>query len=331
MPLKITVIIPHRIGENIEKTLEGVYLSNYPKEYIEIFQAEGTHPTVQRNECIKQSLGDIIYFIDNDSIVSADNLKEASEIFEKDDKVAIVGGPAVHRVSSLIEMYIDKCMKSYYAVGPIANRYRANNVGIKEGTDRDVILCNLFVRRDVILKAGLFNENLYPNEENALIDKILSLGYKLIYDPKILVERPPRSNLKLYIKMLLNYGRGRFEQLFRDFNTKNLIFTLPALFSTYIILAPIMLLLYHFLKVNIIKFYFLPLCVYAILTFFAGFFSAIEDKGIINKLLGIFIYPFMFFITHFFYGFGFFYGILRIITKFRRIAKFSIKKYKSFG
>ena len=162
MPLKITVIIPHRIGENIEKTLEGVYLSNYPKEYIEIFQAEGTHPTVQRNECIKQSLGDIIYFIDNDSIVSADNLKEASEIFEKDDKVAIVGGPAVHRVSSLIEMYIDKCMKSYYAVGPIANRYRANNVGIKEGTDRDVILCNLFVRRDVILKAGLFNENLYP-------------------------------------------------------------------------------------------------------------------------------------------------------------------------
>ncbi|MEI0478774.1 glycosyltransferase [Brachyspira pulli] len=331
MPLKITVIIPHRIGENIEKTLEGVYLSNYPKENIEIFQAEGTHPTVQRNECIKQSLGDIIYFIDNDSIVSADNLKEASEIFEKDEKVAIVGGPAVHRVSSLTEMYIDKCMRSYYAVGPIANRYRSNNVGIKEGTDRDVILCNLFVRRDVILKAGLFNENLYPNEENALIDKILSLGYKLIYDPKILVERPPRSNLKLYIKMLLNYGRGRFEQLFRDFNTKNLIFTLPALFSTYIILAPVMLLLYHFFEVNIIKFYFLPLYIYAILTFFAGFFSAIEDKGIINKIIGIFVYPFMFFITHFFYGFGFFYGILRILTKFHRIAKFSIKKYKSFG
>ena len=64
MSLKITIIIPHRIGENIENTLEWVYLSNYPKEYIEIFQAEGTHPTVQRNECIKQSSGDIIYFID---------------------------------------------------------------------------------------------------------------------------------------------------------------------------------------------------------------------------------------------------------------------------
>ena len=193
--------------KNIDKTLAGVYLSNYPKENIEIFQAEGTHPTVQRNECIKQSLGDIVYFIDNDSIVNADNMKEANIIFENDEKVAIVGGPAVHKVSSLIEMYIDKCMRSYYAVGPIANRYRVNDTDIKEGTDRDVILCNLFIRRDVLFEAGLFDESLYPNEENALIDKILSLGYKLIYNPKIIVERPPRANLKLYIKMLINYCR----------------------------------------------------------------------------------------------------------------------------
>ncbi|MEI0516243.1 glycosyltransferase [Brachyspira murdochii] len=331
MPLKITVVIPHRIGENIEKTLAGVYLSNYPKEDIEIFQAEGTHPTVQRNECIKQSLGDIIYFIDNDSIVSADNMKEASIIFEGDEKVAIVGGPAVHKVSSLVEMYIDRCMRSYYAVGPIANRYRVNNTDIKDGTDRDVILCNLFIRRDVLFEAGLFDESLYPNEENALIDKILSLGYKLIYNPKIVVERPPRANLKLYIKMLLNYGRGRLEQLFRDFNSKNLIFTLPALFSAYIVLCPIILALYIIFQVNIMKFYFLPLYVYIILTVLTGFIYALNDNGIINKIRGIFVYPFMFFITHFFYGFGFFYGILRIVTKFRRIAKFSVKKYKSFG
>ena len=331
MSLKITVIIPHRIGENIEKTLEGVYLSNYPKENIEIFQAEGTHPTVQRNECIKQSLGDIIYFIDNDSIINPDNMKEASDIFENNEKVAVIGGPAVHRVNSLIEMYIDNCMKSYYAVGPIANRYRVNDCDAKEGTDRDVILCNLFVRREVLFEAGLFNENLYPNEENALIDKILSLGYKLIYNPKIIVERPPRANLKAYIKMLLNYGRGRLEQLFRDFNPKNLIFILPSLFSTYIMLIPIILSVYFVSKMNIIKFYFFPLYIYMVLTFIAGIIYAFKDNGIINKLRGLFIYPFMFFITHFFYGFGFFYGILRIITKFNRVAKFSIKKYKSFG
>lgn len=328
--LKFTIIIPHRVGENIEKTLEGVYLSNYPKENIEIFQAEGTHPTVQRNECIKQSSGDIVYFIDNDSIVTADNIKEASAIFESDEKIAIVGGPAIHKVSSLIEMYIDKCMRAYYAVGPIANRYRFDNSDVKEGSDRDVILCNLFVRRNVLFEAGLFNEDLYPNEENALIDKILSLGYKLIYNPRIIVQRPPRSNLKAYIKMLLNYGRGRFEQLFRDFNIKNLIFILPSLFANYILLSPIVLCVYHFSKLNVLKYYFLPLLVYIIMTFFAGIVYSFCDKGFISKIRGIFIYPFMFFITHFFYGLGFFYGIIRIITKFKRVATFSIKKYKSF-
>ena len=66
------------------------------------------------------------------------------------------------------------------------------------------------------------------------------------------------------------------------------------------------------------------------MTFLAGLVYSFCDKGFISKIRGIFIYPFMFFITHFFYGLGFFYGIIRIITKFKRVATFSIKKYKSF-
>ena len=327
MSLKITIIIPHRIGENIENTLEWVYLSNYPKEYIEIFQAEGTHPTVQRNECIKQSSGDIIYFID---IISPDNILEAVKIFENDENVAIVGGPAIHSINSKIEMYIDKCMRSYYAVGPIANRYSIDNVDIKDGSDRDVILCNLFIKRKVLFEVGLFNESLYPNEENALIDKILSLGYKLIYNPKIIIKRPPRANLREYIKMLINYGRGRFEQLFRDFNKKNLIFTLPSLFAGYILLIPIVMILYLYIRDYIIFIYFIPLLLYILITFISGIIYAFMDIGIINKINGFFIYPFMFFITHFSYGLGFFYGLIRIISGFKRVAKFYVKKLKSF-
>ena len=331
MSLKVTVIIPHRIGENIESTLVGIYLSDYNKNNIEIFQAEGTHPTVQRNECLKKASGDIIYFIDNDSLVDPLNIKRAVEIFESNEKVAIVGGPAIHIISNTKERYIDSCMRSYYAVGPIANRYSKNSSTYREGTDRDVILCNLFVRRDVIFEAGLFDEDLYPNEENALIDKILSLGYKLMYDPEIIVRRPPRGNLKSYIKMLLNYGRGRFEQLYKNFNKKNLIFTLPAFFSIYIILLPIVLAIYLYTKINYIGVYFIPFIVYSAITILAGIIKSIRDKGIINKILGIFVYPFMFFITHMFYGLGFFYAVFRIITGYKRVTKFNINKYKSFS
>ena len=265
MSLKVSVIIPHRIGEKIENTLAGIYMSDYDKNKIEIFQAEGTHPTVQRNECIKQASGDIVYFIDNDSMVNPNNIKKAVEIFEKNENVAIVGGPAIHKANSSKERYIDRCMQSYYAVGPIANRYSINKSSYREGTDRDVILCNLFIRLNVLFEVGLFNESLYPNEENALIDKILSLGYKLMYDPQIIVKRPPRKNLRLYIKMLLNYGRGRLEQLYRDFNKKNLIFTLPAFFSLYIILSPIVFIIFKISKINYVAFYFIPLIIYLII------------------------------------------------------------------
>lgn len=336
MSLKVTVIIPHRVGENIENTLAGIYMSDYDKNNIEIFQAEGTHPTVQRNECIKQASGDIVYFIDNDSMINPNNIKKAVEIFETNENVAIVGGPAIHNVNSSKEKYIDKCMRSYYAVGPIANRYSVNKTSSREGTDRDVILCNLFIRLNVLFEAGLFNESLYPNEENALIDKILSLGYKLMYDPQIIVKRPPRSSLRLYIKMLLNYGRGRFEQLYRDFNKKNLIFTLPAFFSLYIIFLPIVLFIFLITKIVFLALYFIPFGLYFAVTLLAGIITSLKEVGFINKIKDFFVFPYMFFITHFFYGLGFFYGIIRIAKGFthagrrQRTVKFNIKKFKSF-
>lgn len=331
MPLKVSIIIPHREGESIANTLAGVYLSNYPKDLIEIFQAEGTHPTVQRNACIKEATGDIIYFIDNDSIIKPDNIKIASELFENNDNIAIIGGPATHTINTDIEIYIDNCLCSYFAVGPISARYSKQNTKVREGTDKDVILCNLFIKRDAIIEAGFFNEELYPNEENALIDRIISLGYKLIYNPNIIVNRPPRASIGAYIKMLLNYGRGRFEQLIREFNLKNIIFTIPMMFTFYVVLIPIIFVLYMFTSKTYFCLYFLPFLLYLIMTCFVGFLTAMRETGFFRKIIGIFIYPSMFFITHFFYGLGFFYGILRLCIGVKKMARFTVNKYKSFG
>jgi GT2 family glycosyltransferase len=75
-----------------------------------------------------------------------------------------------------------------------------------------LILCNLLARRDALLELGGFNEALYPNEENALMDELQERGGKLLYDPELVVYRPPRATIRAYCKMLLNYGRGRAEQ-----------------------------------------------------------------------------------------------------------------------
>ncbi len=84
--------------------------------------------------------------------------------------------------------------------------------------EKELILCNLVARRDTMLRLGGFNEALYPNEENALMDEIQKQGGKLLYDPEFFIYRRHRRTLKAFIKMLMNYGRGRAEQ-FREHPT----------------------------------------------------------------------------------------------------------------
>ena len=54
---------------------------------------------------------------------------------------------------------------------------------VRATSEKELILCNLVARREAMLELGGFNEALYPNEENALMDELQKRGGKLIYDP----------------------------------------------------------------------------------------------------------------------------------------------------
>jgi succinoglycan biosynthesis protein ExoA len=61
-----------------------------------------------------------------------------------------------------------------------------------------------------LLQHGGFNEALYPNEENALMDNIQKAGGKLLYDPELFVWRRPRRTLKQFTRMLIDlWARAR--------------------------------------------------------------------------------------------------------------------------
>ena len=94
-----------------------------------------------------------------------------------------------------------------------SSRARYAPVGkLRETSEKELILCNQLARRETVLRHGGFNEALYPNEENALMDDIQKHGGKLLYDPELLVYRRPRRTLQAFAKMLRTYGRGRAEQ-----------------------------------------------------------------------------------------------------------------------
>jgi hypothetical protein len=102
-------------------------------------------------------------------------------------------------------------LSSWLAFGPSRARYARAGLA-RESGEKELILCNLMARRDPVLELGGFNEALYPNEENALMDELQKRGGKLIYDPELFVYRRPRHSLAAFFKMLRTYGRGRAEQ-----------------------------------------------------------------------------------------------------------------------
>src|SRR6185437_12665324 len=79
-----------------------------------------------------------------------------------------------------------------------------------------------------------FDESLYPNEENALMDAVLKCG-KLLYDPEMIVHRRPRSNFKSFAKMLFSYGGGRAQQFRLHPTAGSFINFVPPAFCVYLL------------------------------------------------------------------------------------------------
>jgi cellulose synthase/poly-beta-1,6-N-acetylglucosamine synthase-like glycosyltransferase len=189
---------------------------------------------VQRNAAVRVARGGWIYFLDDDSVAPPDNLRLALPQLNT-PAVAMLGGPNVCPANATpLQHAFAEVMGSWLAFGPSRARYTPVGI-VRESGEKELILCNLLVRREPFLAAGGFNEALYPNEENALMDELVKRGGKLIYDPSFTVERYPRRTLPAFIKMLMNYGRGRAEQFRLHPTSGSMANFVPPLFVLYLL------------------------------------------------------------------------------------------------
>lgn len=301
--LSFSIIIPVAKDENYSSIKEAIKKIIYPKNKIEIIIIFGNQPSKQRNIAAQKAKGDILYFLDNDSTPSKENLNILNTIFQNPDNV-IAGGPSLSKNNdSSFQKTVGNAFGSF--IGSAQSRSRYNTIGDqRESNELELILCNMAIRRKTFQKLKGFNPKLYPNEENELINRVKKEKGHILYDPTLKVFRSHRKNLLLFIKQIFIYGRGRGEQVYLNISDLTLFPIISLGFNIYLIL----LIFYT----NI--YFFIPAFIYLFIISLASLYISINQK----KIISFFLLPVIFFLTHFCYGTGFLFGLIKFLFKIQK-------------
>lgn len=230
--MPISIIIPVKPGGAV-RALEPLRGASYPADRYEVIVAEGRRPSCQRNRAAAEARGDILYFLDDDSLIEPDNLERLALHFT-DPAVASVGGPSLTPAGdSPLQQAFGLTLSSLLGGGGVRNRYRRTGE-VRRTDDSELILCNLAFRKEVFIAAGGLDERLYPNEENELMDRLTAGGHTLLHDPDLVVQRSQRTTVNAYLRQLYTYGRGRGEQT-RITGHGQIVSFIPVFFLVYII------------------------------------------------------------------------------------------------
>jgi len=261
--IRFSIIIPvYNAARTLRECLEAVYKQSYTNFEVIIADDCSKDESVEiaeqfpckivkndanlgaaktRNAGAEQALGDVLYFIDADTIPEPDVLEKLASIFSKDDPPAAVVG--AYTSTTPVEDFYSKYQNFYTFF---------NHEKCREGPIHWFWTACGAIRKDIFFKLGKFNERYTgASAEDMHMGYDLSLaGHKIILDKSIEVVHLHHHTFRSIIKNDFKKSAA-WTQLFLEKNRKNRFkhgFTGPrnlvSMLSAHLALASIFIALF---------------------------------------------------------------------------------------
>ncbi len=246
--MKVSVVIPSfNRGEKLIDTIESIEKNDFLKKDFEVIivndcstdntaevikkivkkytnvktitNKKNSGPAVSRNNGIKNTSGELVFFTDDDCIVPSNWIKKYFEFFKENKEVYCAGGILEGKnknIVSSLEKLKDKILGIYYTKEKIGNKE------IKTGFTN-----NCVYRRSAFKEVGYFQENFkVPAGEDLEFCQRVAKEHKIAFVPVIVLHNH-NYNWK-YLSGLL-YKQGLGEMPPEKHRTLILIFKSPKL------------------------------------------------------------------------------------------------------
>ena len=164
---------------------------------ISYYYQENKGPAAARNLGINKAMGDIILFLDDDSLPTSDWLNAVIKAWQTFADYDGIGGYTISEVTDSIYCKVNSDFFNWY---------------LDDTSHPFLITCNAGYRKSILNKAGNFDERFKKasGEDRDLSIKIQKKGGKLRLEKNMLVYHDRDLTLCSFIKKHFNYGKAAY-------------------------------------------------------------------------------------------------------------------------
>lgn len=193
-----------------------------------------TTPAGARNRALPLTTGKFVCFLDDDVCVPQKYFRVFQDLLAVYPEVEIAGGPdATFTDASYIEYAIGLALMSPLSTAHTRWRHSGGRgTGVRVADEGSLILCNLWMRRDLIPRESrLFDERFRRGEENVLLNQ--HRGRVMLHDPTLFVYHRRKTNFSAFFRAVFFSGFFRAQSFCLYPTSIRAVYFVPTLFTAY--------------------------------------------------------------------------------------------------